>query len=449
MSKNHFSNCKCYTCSNNFDFEIPKELIDDLVNLKAILFAGAGISTESPMIFKSSFYSDIKDEIDTSNIIDDSFPNIMSNFCEQNRNGKKLLLQKLKQRFDYCLKFRELYDDSTRFHRELNKLYMIKDIITTNWDTYFEDICHATPIVNSKDYAFNDFPYRKVYKIHGSISNYGSIIATKQDYEDCLKELKHGLIGSTIKHLLGTNTVIFVGYSLNDFDFNYILNYLKSELEDIHPHIYIVTLDDIPPKNLESFSFTHIKTDGTYFLQKIKEHLIQEKLINIGLDNSRISYLDYKRNEAYNNVSELFFKNKTPSTIYALFYLDGLKHAIQNLKFYMKTGEAYNPGFIFRELQRYDQIIKDFKQNKDYMEVSYLNGYHLGLSLMILSNELEIDSLPLYFLFGKEITEYSEFKEIIAKSQVFHKTAERLGKKHFIEFLKPENDIIPIHRPFL
>jgi len=413
MPQNHSVNCDCYTCSNNLEFNIPSDLIDDLINLKAILFAGAGISTESPIIFKSSFYNDIKDEINISKIEDDSFPNIMSEFCEQKRNGRKLLLEKLKQRFDYCLKFSELYDDSTRFHRELCELYMIRDIITTNWDTYFEEVCHATPIVNSKDYAFNDLPYRKVYKIHGSISNYGSIVATRKDYDNCLKNLKNGLIGSTIKHLLSTNTVIFVGYSFNDFDFNYIIKYLKSELKDIHPHIYIVTLDNNPPKTIENFSYTHIKTDGTFFLQRIKEHLIQKNLINEGLDNSRIGYLDYERRDAYNNILGLFFKYRNPSSIYALFYLDGIKHAIQNSKFYMKTGDAYNPGFIFRELKRYDQIIKDFKKNKDYMEISYLKGYYLGISLMILPKKLEISSLPFYLLPENKYVRFSANKDVL------------------------------------
>lgn len=448
MAQNHSLNCRCYNCSNNRKFDIPSDLIHDLINVKAILFAGAGISTESPTIFKSSLYSEIKDELD-GEIEDDSFPNVMSVFCEQKRNGRKLLLEKVKIRFDYCLKFNELYSDATRFHRELSSLYMIKDIITTNWDTYFEEICHATPIVNSEDYAFNDFPYRKVYKIHGSISNYGSIVATKTDYEKCLLNLKIGLIGSTIKHLLSTNTVIFVGYSFNDFDFNYIIKYLKSELKEIHPHLYIVTLDDNPPKILENFSYTHIKTDGTFFLKKLKEQLIHKSLINEGLDNKRIHYLEMERIESYNNVSDLFWKYRNPSSIYALFYLDGLKHAIQNLIFYMKTGEAYNPGFIYRELKRYDQIIKDFKKNKDYMEVAYLNGYYLGISLMILPKEIEINTLPVYFIFNKEISDYNEFEEIISSGKIFHKTAEKLGMKYFKEFLKSENKIIPVHRPFL
>ncbi len=117
----------------------------------------------------------------------------MSLYCGTNINGRQKLLQKIKFRFDYCKQFSELYRQASWFHHELSSIYYIKTIITTNWDDYFEQECGAIPITIPEDFAFYNLPDRKVIKIHGSISNYGTIVATKQDYANCYRRLNRGL----------------------------------------------------------------------------------------------------------------------------------------------------------------------------------------------------------------------------------------------------------------
>jgi len=82
-----------------------------------------------------------------------------------------------------------------------------------------------------------------VFKIHGSINNYGSIIATEEDYKKCYKNLSSGLIGSRLKMVLATKVELFLGYSFGDKDFNKIYNLLRKEMNGILPHAYIITLD--------------------------------------------------------------------------------------------------------------------------------------------------------------------------------------------------------------
>ena len=55
-----------------------------------------------------------------------------------------------------------------------------------------------------------------MYKIHGSINNYGSIVATYKDYKTWYDELHKGLIGSKLKLFLSSSekVVVFIGYSL-------------------------------------------------------------------------------------------------------------------------------------------------------------------------------------------------------------------------------------------
>ena len=84
---------------------------------------------------------------------------------------------------------------------------------------------------------------RKVYKIHGTIENIGTLIMTESDYDKCYQELNTNLIGSKIKYLLSNKTVVFIGYSMEDEDFKKIWKFIDNSLGDLKPHYYIVSPD--------------------------------------------------------------------------------------------------------------------------------------------------------------------------------------------------------------
>ena len=78
---------------------------------------------------------------------------------------------------------------------------------------------------------------RFVLKIHGSIDNLSSVIATSEDYEKCYKQLQNGIIGATLKNILATKTVVFIGFSFGDEDFAQIMEYLRNEMGELYPSI--------------------------------------------------------------------------------------------------------------------------------------------------------------------------------------------------------------------
>ena len=82
-----------------------------------------------------------------------SFSDLMQLYCNQ-PNGRKKLLKRIRERFNYISSFPELERQATAFHQELAQIYPIRTIITTNWDTYFEDYCGAIPITIPEDFAF-------------------------------------------------------------------------------------------------------------------------------------------------------------------------------------------------------------------------------------------------------------------------------------------------------
>jgi hypothetical protein len=441
--------CKCQICENDLPFEIPNDIIDSLLNNNLVLFAGAGISTETKRIFKETLYDDVFYDLNEKNT-DISFPDLMSKFCNSSPNGRQKLLEKIKKRFDYVHQFKELYRMASEFHIEISKFWMLKDIITTNWDDYFERECSAIPIVTPKDFAFYNIDQRKVFKIHGSISNYGSVIATKEDYDLCYKELSTGLIGANLKTLLATKTILFVGYSFRDFDFNKVIELLKLEMGQVFPHFYIVTLDDKIPDSLDSSKVTMINTSGTFFFKKIREHLENKKIIVPEKKLNRIYEIKYLLSSVHSDLSDYFLdKKKSCSLIYTMLYQDGISHATDYLDFKSKSGESYNHIDLMNQLVLYtEDIRKKMSKARNYMDLAYIDGYIEGLAIPLFYEDIE--EFPLFYIYGVGPTNDIELAyDTFKNDTIRHKASEKYGRKFFKEYLKDDSELVLHHRPFI
>jgi SIR2-like domain len=115
-----------------------------------------------------------------------------------------------------------------------------------------------------------------VFKIHGSINNLGSIVATKEDYDACYDRLQSGILGSSLKMMLATKTILYVGYSFKDEDFIRIHSLLKTEMGNLFPTSYIVTLDREGVERYRELGLIPIFTDATYFISVLKRHVIKD-----------------------------------------------------------------------------------------------------------------------------------------------------------------------------
>ena len=107
-------------------------------------------------------------------------------------------------------------------------------IITTNYDKLLESskniFCEQYQvIVHDKD-LLNANKGKYIIKMHGDISESSSIVLKEQDYLDYSQT--HVLIELFIKSLLTDHIVLFLGYSLNDYNIKLILswlNYMRSQ----------------------------------------------------------------------------------------------------------------------------------------------------------------------------------------------------------------------------
>ena len=440
-------NCECAICENQKPFEMPNDILTAAEKGELVLFCGAGISTESKRVLPVSFYKDVQNELE---IDDDSLPfsTLMQRYCDL-PNGRRKLLKKIKERFEYIHSFPELEHAATNFHCELAELHFIKTIITTNWDTYFEKCCAATPITIPEDYVFWDESVRCVLKIHGSIDNLSSIIATENDYIKCTENLEKGIIGATLKTIMAKKTVVFIGFSFGDEDFSQIIDYLQAEMKNIIPHIYIVTIDEQLSSKLDYKNAAYILTDGTYFLHQLKLAMKERKLIENCDIIPIIEVVNSAVGELHGRVSRIDLHDY-PSVIYCLAYQDGIMHAFERFIQLYNTGNYNIPGVLSSSVRAYENIKQERVETKNYWDEAYYEGYINGLILIASceKNRDIIKEFPYTYLPNAKCvldsydTFFEELKRVTKKTDKYHKYA-----KSIVEKFKG-SDIVVHHPPY-
>ena len=441
----HHNSKQCMFCRNFNEFEIPDFLINELLSDNVILFAGAGISTEGKMVYPYTLYEDISCELGISVTDKIPFSDLMTKYCAQ-PNGRAKLLRKIRDRFEYIRSFPELYRNATRFHYELATFYFIESIVTTNWDDYFERECAASPFVTSEDFVFWSIPGRKVFKIHGSISNLGSIVATTEDYEKCYERLHTGLLGSNLKTMLATRTVLYVGYSFSDEDFIRIHSVLRKEMGQLMPHSFIVTLDREGEKRFLEIGLTPIFTDATHFISVLKQHLIEDgHMIADSIFEQVRDKLSIVRDE-HERLWEEFDLNEAVDILYTTSYQDGLIHAFERILARQNSGYYSHICNITKTLRGYEELRRDKVKSKKYQDVAYIEGYTNGLLYLVFEQDTR-EALPLYYVYGskEQPKTFEEFRELRRHAFEFHKSAHRYAER--IAQQQEQQKGLEIHHP--
>lgn len=437
---------KCEFCRHFRDFALPDHLLDALTKGNVVVFAGAGVSTENSLVFPWTLYEQVHGLLKLPDTEKPPFPELMGRYCAQ-PDGRRALLEKIRERFAYVTGFPELYRIASRFHQELSTLFYIDTYVTTNWDDYFERECGATPFVTADDFALWNVPGRKVFKIHGSVSNYGSIVATQEDYAKTEAQLEKGALGAALKMLLATKTLLYVGYSFTDDDFLSIRKYISEELRKVAPAAYIVTIDHASEARFRALGLTPIFTDATHFLSVLKKHLSTDKhfLPDERLDGVRKA-LTHARAE-HHRLLDTYSAHRNPEILYAAFYQDGLKHAFERVIAMRHTGEYSHRCDLVTKIHKYEAIKADNLRRKRYADVAYIEGYMNGLYYLLIDDK-ERKKLPFYYIHGQpdQPRTLPEYGRLLRRTKP-HKAAMSAARKMVSERLGP-NDV-PHHRPFI
>lgn len=386
----------CAFCSNNFAFELPEAVVRAAKRGGLTIFAGAGVSTESKLVFPTTLYEELIDAVELEPEDDPSFPRVMSAYEE--RFGRRQLIREITERLEYVESFPFISAAASRFHRELSTISHINKIITTNWDTAFEDYCQARPFVVDEDYAYYDLPGRKVFKIHGSIGNVSSLIATQEDYVRREQDFQTSAMGSSLKHFLATEVVVFIGFSLNDPDFQNVYRGLLKGLARSRPPAYLVT--PFPTERAEEFGLKSIRTDGTHFLHTLKARLVADDLLFPDSVLERAQALRYRAQLA-RKVIERSEWRADAALYYSLAYLDGIDDATGRSLFRAPAGEIMEKNHLAHVIRTYDRLLAKAIELERWWDAAYVDGYRIALYSFFME-DTDIRKIELFQAFDSD-----------------------------------------------
>ncbi len=437
----------CEICKDYHEFIFPDDLFEALENHQLVIFAGAGISTEKKNLYPSSLYEEICKELGYSHANGLSFSKVMSDYCKKT-GDRRGLIERIIKRIEYIRSFPELYNNAIRFHNHLARIPCIHEIVTTNWDDFFEVECHATPFVYEQDLAFWERPERRVLKLHGSINNLGSIVATTGDYKKRYQSLNTGLVGSQLKLLIANRKLVFVGYSFRDEDFSRIYSFVRAQLSDFLKKSYVVTLDETNDLKWRELGLEPIHTSGEYFLQvlahklEIKGCLIPSKTIRLVEEELALMWKEHSRLTKRINLV------RQPEGIFCFSYQDGVIHAFEHFLHHVNYGESLCKPRLTRVLDSYKKTIKKKKTQRRWFDVAYLQGYMNGHFFVLADEETNLN-FPRYYDLGSgtESQTLGEYLNSLNKTEGRKKsiTAYAMNSKMRI----PDKSIVAHHPAFL
>lgn len=431
----------CDECGEDLDIPLPPPLIEDCHAGRLLLFVGAGASTESHNVMGHTFYDSIANAIQLSDQ-DIAFPDLMQEFVT--RRSRNELLTKFFHRQRYIARFPDLYRRATRFHRAVGQIPFFQEIVTTNWDDYFERETDAVSLVQGSDYDYWDLPMRKVLKLHGSVSNPGSIIATRLEYNNSLNALRTGALGATVRHLLSTRSVIFVGYSLRDEHIRHIIDVLRDDLASAARRCYFVHPSENFVSPIEDAEV--LRTSAAHFIDLLDDELVKASYLLPRCIYERLRIIDGRAQAARRRSDEALPPWKYPLAIFNHSFQDGLRHAISHAWATRRTGQDRRHGFVLTRARDYEHLRRSASRRRDYWDIAYIEGYQAGL-LAVGAPALQMRLLPYYYCpgLGPE-SSFARTSRAIRAGQSTHAGAYAWAKRQ-VRRMPPE--MFPYHPPFL
>jgi len=225
--------------------------------------------------------------------------NLASIFPESLREENKHDLLRLAQLFRETCDDKAYYDSVKRvltsnikapnaIHSSIFELNPC-NIITTNYDTLFED----ASLKNNRQYYLvskdSDLPRnhgeRMIVKMHGDLVN-NNIVLTENDYYDYSRNFP--LIRSFVISQFVSKVVLFVGFSFNDINLKYILREIRSVLGSNMQRVFMLT-DNRPSEWIAR----NQELNGVNILS-INNDDAQDIIQSLGIDMPDVSVLSDK-----------------------------------------------------------------------------------------------------------------------------------------------------------
>lgn len=238
--------------------ELYDEMIKQIVKARdddsLILFIGAGISANSNLPTWSKLIEELKKDLGLSD--NDNLDYLKIAQIYYDTFGQQVYLQKIEELFKIFPS-----PKPNKIHDLILKIDP-KHIITTNYDSLMEQAARQKGLSYNVIAKDTDIPYvssnRYIIKMHGDLQN-KNIVLKESDYQDY--EQNFPMISTLIKSLIMNNTILFIGYSINDSTFNAIYRMISNRLASHAKHSYFYT-----PEYQNNLLVTYYKNKGIHVI---------------------------------------------------------------------------------------------------------------------------------------------------------------------------------------
>jgi hypothetical protein len=130
-----------------------------------------------------------------------------------------------------------LEDENSHNYSDLAKMNFVLYLTTNYENLLYEYIkCETVPIL-LKDFNFNTqniFDTKRIFHLHGYISNPGSIVISRESYEELYRDKKYD---NLLKLVTGTKKLLFMGFS---FDDQFVRRLIKDHKSYFNGNHYII-----------------------------------------------------------------------------------------------------------------------------------------------------------------------------------------------------------------
>lgn len=245
---------------------IPQALVQAVASRQAVLFAGAGISADCLGVSSEAIRDSVAREIQREHPDYDysrrSLEEVLAECAAL--TDQPYVLNKLAQSIPRNVAPSSAHVAAVRAFRH---------IVTTNWDMLFEDAYKTTgqrwqTIARDEDAVNFMQNENTILKIHGTVEQPITIVATEEQYESY--HVTHRQILDRVGELLFTNTVLFVGYAIHEEHMRRLLATIRTLRTPWTKRAYAVGhYDTVRTKWLTEREFTVIDCAADEFLPEL------------------------------------------------------------------------------------------------------------------------------------------------------------------------------------
>lgn len=244
---------------------LPEALIGDILQRRAVLLAGAGMSISAGLPTAPAFAEYLKECVrEIAPGYSDAalpFASVASDF--EAIASRQLLIEKLRDLLHPPQGLEE-----TSAHRSATHAFDV--ILTTNWDNLFEQALSSQgderPLIAAD--VSSPIPARALIKLHGSLDDPSSPLVTETDISR-MDHVRAGLWAETCR-LLRERTIVVVGTSLRDPS----IVRLMEEVAPVNPGYFVAPIIDSATKaRLARWNLIPIEATANDFFAVISKFL--------------------------------------------------------------------------------------------------------------------------------------------------------------------------------